>query len=181
MFHNRSATPARARHVVCLDLVRPPGPQEADEESRADRCRRLLSYARATGWGVSHVYQRTSGRRPRPIAGLEPLPSEPVYYRTGVSAFSSRAFGRAMRDQFDQQLVIVALSLSPTAVGTALAAHDQDIAVTLIGDTLSRDACDASGIEAIETIARALVAPFVQVRAVSDLIDQRRGLRLVQA
>ncbi len=86
-----------------------------------------------------------------------------------------------MRDQFDQQLVIVALSLSPTAVGTALAAHDQDIAVTLIGDTLSRDACDASGIEAIETIARALVAPFVQVRAVSDLIDQRRGLRLVQA
>ena len=86
-----------------------------------------------------------------------------------------------MRDQHDVELVIAALSLSPTAVGTALAAHDLDVAVALVGDTLSQDGIDASGVEAIETIARALVAPFVQVRAAEDYIDVRRGLRLVQS
>jgi len=86
-----------------------------------------------------------------------------------------------MREELTIELVILALSLSPAAVGTALAAHDQDIAVTLVGDTLSRDAVDASGVEAIETIARALVAPFVQIRSAEEFIDTRRGLRLVQA
>jgi len=127
------------------------------------------------------VYPRAGARPPRPLAGLEPLPSEPVYYRAGASAFSNRAFARAMRDQLTTELVILALNLSPTAVGTALSAHDQDLAVTLVGDTLSREACDAPGIEAIETIARALVTPFVKIRATEEFIDQRRGLRLVQA
>jgi hypothetical protein len=181
MFNIRSARSPSARHLLCLDLVRTVALHSGDEAIRVGRCRRLLTYARSTGWSVSHVYPRSAGRSPRPIAGLEPLPSEPVYYRTGASAFSNRAFGRAMRDQDDVELVIAALSLSPTAVGTALAAHDLDIAVALIGDTLSQDAIDASGVEAIETIARALVAPFVQVRATEDYIDARRGLRLVQS
>lgn len=140
-----------------------------------------MTFARSADWAVNHVYQRSGGRSPRPLAGLEPLPSEPVYYRTGASAFSNRAFSRAMREELTIELVILALSLSPAAVGTALAAHDQDIAVTLVGDTLSRDAVDASGVEAIETIARALVAPFVQIRSAEEFIDTRRGLRLVQA
>jgi hypothetical protein len=181
MFNVRSVHSTSARHLLCLDLVRAVAPPSAEAALRIGRCRRLLAYARSTSWSVSHVYPRSAGRSPRPIAGLEPLPSEPVYYRTGASAFSNRAFARVMRDQYDMELVIAALSLSPTAVGTALAAHDLDIAVALVGDTLSQDAIDASGVEAIETIARALVAPFVQVRATEDYIDARRGLRLVQS
>jgi hypothetical protein len=181
MFHVRSTRSTTARHLLCLDLVRTADAPTAEAEIRVGTCRRLLAFARASGWSISHVYPRGAGRAPRPIAGLEPLPSEPVYYRAGASAFSNRAFSRAVRDQLDMELVIAALSLSPTAVGTALAAHDQDIAVTLVGDTLKRDACDASGIEAIETIARALVTPFVKVRSTGELIDARRGLRLVQA
>jgi hypothetical protein len=181
MFNIRSVHSTSARHLLCLDLVRAVAPPSAEAALRIGRCRRLLAYARSTSWSVSHVYPRSAGRSPRPIAGLEPLPSEPVYYRTGASAFSNRAFARVMRDQYDMELVIAALSLSPTAVGTALAAHDLDIAVALVGDTLSQDAIDASGVEAIETIARALVAPFVQVRATEDYIDARRGLRLVQS
>ncbi len=179
MFQVQPLKGSTPRQLVCLDLVRAgePSPEEA---LRIGKCRRLLSFARSTGWAVSHVYKRAGGRSPRPLAGLEPLPSEPLYYRSGVSAFSNRTFARVMGDQLGAELVILALALSPTAVGTALAAHDQDIAVTLVGDTLSRDACDASGIEAIETIARALVAPFVQVRAADEFIDMRRGLRLVQ-
>ena len=89
-------------------------------------------------------------------------------------------FRRTIREGLDLELVILSLSLSSTSLGTALSAYDDDIAVTLIEDTLRPDAANASGLEAIETVTRALVAPFVQIRSVDDLIDQRRGLRLVQ-
>ncbi|HLK25048.1 MAG TPA: isochorismatase family protein [Caulobacteraceae bacterium] len=181
MFNAKPFNERSRRHLLCLDLSRDDAAPELEQEIRIGRCRRLLAFARSAEWPVSHVYPRAGGRSPRPVAGLEPLPSEPVYYRTGASAFSNRVFSRAMRDQYDTELVILALSLSPTAVGTALAAHDLDLGVALVGDTLSREGMDAPGIEAIETIARALVSPFVQVRATDDLIDVRRGLRLVQA
>jgi hypothetical protein len=181
MFHVRSGPAQTVRHLVCLDLVRSTGSPTAEAQARIDRCRRLLTYARTSEWAMSHVYPRTAGRSTKPLAGLEPLPSEPVYYRTGASAFSNRVFRRAVKEGLDLELVILSLSLSSTALGTALSAYDHDIPVTLIEDTLSPDAANASGLEAIETVARALVAPFVQVRRVEDMIDQRRGLRLVQA
>ncbi|HEX4199004.1 MAG TPA: isochorismatase family protein [Caulobacteraceae bacterium] len=180
MFHVRSGQAQGARHLVCLDLVQCAEARDLEAQSRVDRCRRLLTYARTAEWAMSHVYPHTAGRSTKPLAGLEPLPSEPVYYRTGASAFSNRVFRRSLQEAPDMELVILSLSLSSTSLGTALSAYDHDIAVTLIEDTLRPDAANASGLEAIETVTRALVAPFVQLRRVDDLIDQRRGLRLVQ-
>jgi hypothetical protein len=171
----------RARHLVCLDLVQLPEPPTAEAQTRIDKCRRLLTYARSSGWMVSHVFPHTAGRSTKPLAGLEPLPSEPVYYRTGASAFSNRVFRRSLEEGPELELVILSLTLASTSLGTALAAYDHDIAVTLIEDTIRQDAANASGLEAIETVTRALVAPFVQIRRVDELIDHRRGLRLVQA
>ncbi len=181
MFDLRSGHAQAARHLVCLDLVRFPEPPTTEAQARIDKGRRLLIYARACGWAMSHVFPHTAGRSTRPLAGLEPLPSEPVYYRTGASAFSNRVFRRALEEGPELELVILCLSLSSTSLGTALAAYDHDIAVILIEDTLRQDAANASGLEAIETVTRALVAPFVQIRRVEELIDPRRGLRLVQA
>ena len=181
MLHEQHRFRASERHLVCLDLVQRAEAPSAEEQLRIDKARRLIVFARAAGWTVSHVHPRTVGRSTRPLTGLEPLPSEPLYYRSGVSAFSNRAFSRVMKDRFDQQLVILALTLSSTSLGTALSAYDHDLAVTLVGDTLRADAANASGLQAIETVTRALVAPFVQIRSVGDLIDQRRGLRLVSA
>ncbi|HZC15355.1 MAG TPA: isochorismatase family protein [Caulobacteraceae bacterium] len=168
------------RHLVCLDLVRGARPLSPEAQLRIDRCRRLLTYARTTEWTISHVYPHTAGRSTKPLAGLEPRPIEAVYYRTGASAFSNRVFRHAVKEDPDLELVILSLSLSSTSLGTALSAHDHDIAVVLIEDTLRPDAANASGLEAIKTITHALVAPFVQIRKVDDVIDQRRGLRLVQ-
>jgi Isochorismatase family len=181
MFHARSGHAQTARHLVCLDLVRFSEPVTAEGQARIDKCRRLLTFARTSDWTISHVYPHTAGRSTRPLAGLEPLPSEPVYYRTGASAFSNRVFRRAIKEGPELELVILGLSLSSTSMGTALSAYDHDIAVTLIEDTILQDAANASGLEAIETVTRALVAPFVQIRRVDELIDHRRGLRLVQA
>jgi Isochorismatase family len=180
MFHIRPGQAQTARHLVCLDLVQSPEPPTPETQLRIDRCRRLLTYARNAEWAMSHVYPHTAGRSTRPLPGLEPLPSEPVYYRTGASAFSNKVFRRTLKEEPDLELVILSLSLSSTSLGTALSAYDHDIAVTLIEDTLRPDAANASGLEAIETVTRALVAPFVQIRRVDDLIDQRRGLRLVE-
>jgi hypothetical protein len=179
MFHIRPDSFPAARHLVCLDLVKADAPPPHQDRVRIDKCRRLLTFARAAGWLISHVYPRQAGRSTRPLEGLEPLPSEAVYYRTGASAFSNRVFRRAMKDQTDLELVIAALTLSSASLGTALSAYDQDIAATLVGDTLRPDEANASGLEAIQTVARALVSPFVQIRNVDDLIDERRGLRLV--
>jgi hypothetical protein len=180
MFDSESAT-GITRHLVCLDLVRGGTSPTPEEDARIGRCRRLLAYARASGWVVSHVYPRTTSRSARPLEGLAPLPSEPVYYRAGASAFSNRVFCRAIKEHYQTELVIMTLSLSSTALGTALSAHDRELPVTLIGDTLKGDEAEVSGLEAIQTVAHALVAPFVQIRAVGELIDQRRGLRLVEA
>jgi Isochorismatase family len=181
MFHARPGHARTARHLVCLDLVRSCEPPTDEAQARIDKCRRLLTYARSSGWTMSHVFPHTGGRSTKPLCGLEPLPSEPVYYRTGASAFSNRVFRRSLKEGPELELVILSLTLASTSLGTALSAYDHDIAVTLIEDTIGQDASNASGLEAIETVARALVAPFVQIRRVDELIDQRRGLRLVEA
>lgn len=181
MIHVLSDQAESPRHLVCLELVRGVEPLSPEVQLRIDRCRRLLTYARSADWTISHVYPHTAGRSTKPLAGLEPLPTEAVYYRTGASAFSNRVFRRSVTEDPDMELVILSMSLSSSSLGTALSAYDHDIAVTLIEDTLKPDAANGSGLEAIETITRALVAPFVLIRKVDDLIDQRRGLRLIQA
>ncbi len=176
---NAQAAPASTRHLVCLDLMRGAAEPTRDEAARIGRCRRMLAFARASGWVVSHVYPRSAQRSARPLEGLAPLTSEPVYYRSGPSAFSNRVFCRAIKEHYESDLVIMALSLSSAALGTALSAHDREMPVTLIGDTLGPN--NADGIAAVETIAHALVAPFVDIKPTEQLIDQRRGLRLVGA
>lgn len=165
------------RHLVCLDLIEQDPPPE---QRQIDPCRRLLAFARSAGWPITHIHPRMSGRRAaRPAPGLGPLPSEPVLYRGGASAFSNRSFDRTVKEQDGFELVILSFSLSSACLGTALCAYDLGLPVLLIEDALSNTSADIVGLEAIETVARSIVAPFVQVSAVDELIDPRRGLRLV--
>ena len=163
------------RRLLAIDLVREAAPACAEVQGRVDRCRRLLAYARAAGWAVSHVYPRGG----RPAAGVEPLLSESIYYRAGQSPFANRALKRSVRVGAERELVIMALSLSSAVLSAALSAHDLGVAVTLVGDTLQSGDEGAASLEAIETITHALEAPFVHVEAIDQLIDSRRGLHLV--
>jgi nicotinamidase-related amidase len=168
---------ATARHLVCLDLVEEAA--EADQR-RVDCCRRVLIFARSAGWTITHLHPKTAGSRaPRPLLGVGPLPTEPVLYRARVSAFSNRSFDRIVKEQTDAEMVILSLSLSSACLGTALYAYDLGVPVILVEDALSGSSEDLSGLEAIETVARSIVAPFVQVLRADDLIEPRRGLRLV--
>jgi nicotinamidase-related amidase len=170
-----NAAGAAARHLVCLDLVE--GLFEPDQR-RVDSCRRLLTFARSARWTITHMLAKTS-RPQRPLPGLGPLPTEPVLYRAGASAFSNRNFDRIVKELADGEMVILSFTLSSACLGTALYAHDLGVPVILIEDALSDNSRDRSGLEALETVARSIVAPFVQVLCAEDLIEPRRGLRLV--
>lgn len=178
-------TSTSPRHLVCLDLLRtdaqsfPPG-AEPGAAQRIRNCRRLLTYGRMVGWTITHVFDHTArSRRARAIEGLEPLQIEPVLYRTGVSAFSNRMFRESIEQSLEVELIILGLSLSSTCLATALAARDRGVAVALVEDIVSGSAGAAAGIDAIQTLSHSIAAPFLKIARTDELIDVRRGLRVV--
>jgi nicotinamidase-related amidase len=186
MTHTPSAPAARARHLVCLDLLMSElRPEVAGQAVRfrlpVENCRRMLAHARAGGWSVTHVHhQAQPGCSARPVEGLEPLPSEPVLYRTGVSAFSNRTFRRTVQEH-PAELVILGFSLSATCLATALTAHDWRLPVTLVEDAFQPSADDAPELHALQTVTQALAAPFVRMARTDSFAGPRRHLHLVSA
>ena len=176
---------APARHLVCLDLLQPKLGDNDDglignSGRRIQNCRRLLVYGRTMGWAITHVYDHTArSRHARAIPGLEPLQIEPVIYRTGVSAFSNRMFRENVERTLDVELILLGLSLSPTCLATALAARDRGVAVALVEDVVAGSPGVAAGIGAIQTLSHSIAAPFVKITRTDELIDSRRGLRVV--
>jgi nicotinamidase-related amidase len=185
MSYSAFAAAGRPRHIACLDLVEPldrgvAGARTADESRRVNNCRRILNFGRTMGWPISHVLDHTVRRRRlRAIDGLEPLQIEPVHYRTGVSALSNRQFRESVEDQVKVELVILSLSLSRSCLATALAARDRGVAVALVEDVVCGSSDAAAGIDAIQTLSHSLAAPLVTILQTNDLVDVRRGLRVV--
>lgn len=173
--------PARERLLVCLDLQQA---SVADREvSGPDRCvvncRRVLSHAREAGWRVVHVHSKQACPvEARPIEGLEPLTSEPLVYRTGISAFSSRVF-RQLVAGVACELVIIGYSMSSSCLATAMVAYDNDLAVTLVEDAVSSTPLDAVTRDALEVVARQIAKPFVGLTSTGDLLGQTRRLRVI--
>lgn len=177
--------PARGRApqdrlLVCLDL------QQASLDQRGgagpDRCivncRRLLNHARQEGWRIVHVHTRQASRRAaRPIAGFEPLPTEPVIYRTGLSAYSSSAF-RQMAES-GGEIVVVGYSLSAACIATALIAHDQGVGVTIVEDALSAAPMDPDIRYAMEAMSRQVGGPLMELTSTGALLGPVKLLRVV--
>ena len=142
-------------------------------------CRRVLSHARQAGWRVVHVHSKKACPiEARPIDGLEPLVSEPLVYRTGVSAFSSRAF-RQLVAGLACELVIIGYSMSSSCLATAMVAYDNDLAVTLVEDAVSATPLDAVTRDALEVVSRQIARPFVGLTSTGDLLGEARLLRVV--
>lgn len=152
--------------LVCLDLQR--GRQAGSATAPPlVQCRRLLSEARARRWPVLHVHDRSLAD-PRPIDGLEPRPTEPVFLRQGPSAFSNPNFRRAVH-ALGGPLALIGYSLCDTVLATAFAAADRALPVEVVSDAV----CPAEGAP-----SRALFAPLralgprVRLLAVDDLLFQ---------
>jgi nicotinamidase-related amidase len=122
--------------LICLDLQRGRLRAEGAEEV-IQACRRVLEAARARHWPILHVHRREPvSDHGRPIAGLEPLPSEAVYFRHGPSAFSNRGFRQAAR-ALGGPLALIGFSLADTVLATAFAAADRELPVDVIGEAVA--------------------------------------------
>ena len=169
---------ARERLLVCLDLQRSSVSGQGIDRCVVN-CRRVLSHARHSRWRVVHVHARNAcPDQARPIDGLEPLASEPLVYRSGVSAFSSRAF-RQLVAGLACELVIIGYSMSSSCLATAMVAYDNDLAVTLVEDAVSATPVDAVTRDALEVVSRQIARPFVGLTATGDLLGETRLLRAV--
>lgn len=123
--------------LVCLDLQRYRGSDKGAEQVLT-ACRRALEEARRRGWPVLHVHARPPGADTRPLPGLEPRPSEPVFLRRGPSAFSSPAFTQAALAT-GGPLALIGFALHDTVLATAFGAADRDLATEVVMDAVGTD------------------------------------------
>jgi nicotinamidase-related amidase len=176
----------RPRLLLCLDLQEAHAPQGEGEEAEAVRlrlinCRRILDHARAWGWNIVHVYRRhgpLSGLS-RPIEGLEPLPSEPVMARDGVSAFSCRSFDELVEGAHDAEIVLIGFCLASSCLATLFGAHDRGLSAVFVEDAVSAAVQADASQQALEPVVRSIVASFAQVMSTDQLIGRRGAPRLV--
>jgi nicotinamidase-related amidase len=172
---------ARERLLVCLDLQR--ASLAHRRTAGADRCvvncRRVLAHARQANWSVVHVHsKKEDAAEARPIEGLEPLLSEPLVYRTGISAFSSSAF-RQLVQGLTAELVIIGYSMSSSCLATAMIAYDEELPVTLVEDAVSATPLDPVTRDAMEVVSRQIARPFVSLTSTQALLGPVPRLRVV--
>jgi nicotinamidase-related amidase len=171
--------------LVCIDLQReyvvPGRPLYAAESAPVTEvCRRVLEHARADGWRVVHTQQRKpgdlfarTGNFGAPIEGLRPLISEPVFLRTGLSAFSNPDFAAEMRDAMGEDVYLIGFSLNHTCLATALAAVDLGLSVTIVEDAMGVAPCQGLGPRRASDIAGAILAPFARLAASDEVMALR--------
>lgn len=124
--------------LVCLDLQRYRHcGLKANTTLAASRW--ALEAARRRSWPVVHVHARPPGVDPRPLPGLEPRPSEPVFLRRGPSAFSNPAFAQAAQAS-GGPLALIGFALLDTVLATAFAAADRKLETQVVMDAVSAEA-----------------------------------------
>lgn len=159
--------------LVCLDLQRARlsgSPTAAARVTAA--CRRVLEQARARGWPVLHVHRReATSEDARPIAGLEPLPSEPVYLRPGPSAFSHPAFTRRAKG-LGGPLALIGFSMADSVLATAFAAADLQLPVEVLSDAVAVGERDDPDLRRALSTPLASLFPHCRLIAADDLLQE---------
>ena len=147
--------------LICLDLQRdyvvPGRPRYAPANAGVvEACRRVLAHARQAGWRVVHSQVRHETTPTlmfgAPIEGLQPLVTESVFFRSGLSAFANPAFATRLSEARGE-VYLIGFSLPDTCLATALGARDQGLSLTLIEDAIGAGAA-ASTAEAALAVLR---------------------------
>ena len=174
--------------LVCLDLQReyvvPGRPLYAVGAGRVvETCVAVLDHARAHRWRIIHVQRRQadglferSGYFGAPIEGLRPLISEPVFARSGLSAFCNADFGAEMRDAQGADVFVMGFSLNKACLATVFAAADMGLSVTVLTDATG--AGGASELEArqLRDAAERVLSPLARLATSGEVMDEGQAL-----
>jgi nicotinamidase-related amidase len=167
--------------LVCLNLNREyvtsgrplqcPGAASAALHARA-----CLSHARDLGWSVAHVQSRHSrlSQSPnfaRPIDGLEPLPSEPLFITPKRSALAHPELRARLTAERPLYVYMVGFSLALEGLATLFDAVDAGVALRIVDDAVASPAFgDRSGVE-MDRAALAIAASLSAVASTSELLQ----------
>jgi nicotinamidase-related amidase len=181
--------------LLCLDAlsVEPESDNDAvfgpgrPTETWSANAARLLAHGRAEGWSVAHVISRRPrpGEAPwRPVCGMTPAPSEPVYHREQPSAFSSPelcgAVERGARSPWGE-VVLCGVSVQGSCLATALDALRLKLRLTVAADAVLLAGAERSGLEGFLRLQSLGLAKSALRLASSDGLAQPwQRLRLVQ-
>lgn len=176
--------------LLCLDaLTLAPDSDVAARLSAPDRgwrtnAARLLAHAREQGWEIGHVISRRPrpGEAPwRPVEGLAPAPSEPVYHRGEPSAFASPELCAALTGPARPEVVLCGVSVRGSGLATALDALERGVRLTLAADAAWLSPTEHPGVEGLLRLQRLGHLPsLVRLAATETLMRPWRSLRVVR-
>jgi nicotinamidase-related amidase len=186
-FHASAPMPA----LLCIDLVReyadPGRPFHDDDNTRTlEACGDMLAYARAAGWTVIHsIIQRDAGlfrrggQHARPVDRLEPLASEQVYLRDGLSALSHPML-RRMAEGAGCEVYLIGFSLSHSLLSTVFDAASCGLRVSLVEEAVGATPVNGMTAAALKLTAKRLLAPFANFTTL-DALHGSGGPKVVAA
>ena len=177
--------------LLCLDAlsVAPESDNDGDagdipSDAWSANAARLLAHARSEGWSVGHVISRRPrpGEAPwRPVVGMAPAPSEPVYHREEPSAFSSPELCEAVARGDHSEVVLCGVSVQGSCLATALDALNLKLRLTVAADALLLAEAERAGLDGFLRLqSMGLAKSAVQVAPSEGLVQPWRRLRLVQ-
>ena len=144
----------------------------------------LLGHARGQGWAVGHVISRRPqpGQSPwRPLGGLSPDPSEPVYHRDQPSAFSSPELSRLLTGAARTEVVLCGVSTHGSALATALDALRLCVRLTIAGDAAWLPPAEREGLEGLLQLQRmGMAQTAVRLASTKALLRPWTRLRVLQ-
>ena len=177
--------------LLCLDAlsVAPDSDNDADGPARPDAAwsgaaARLLDHARGEGWAVGHVISRRPrpGETPwRPVAGMAPMPAEPVYHRGEPSAFSSPELCEALTRDHRVEVVVCGVSIQGSCLATALDALRLKLRLTVATDAVLLADAERTGLEGFLRLQRlGLTQSAIRLAPSDGLVQPWQRLRLLQ-
>lgn len=161
--------------LVCLDLQRArinDAISPASVARTAETCRQVLRRARHARWPILHVHRREPDPDgARPIPGLEPLPSEPIYVRSGPSAFSHPSFAQTAL-ALGGPLALIGFSLCDSVLATAFGGVERRLPIEILHDAVAVDAQDERTQRRAMTVPIMSLSPLCRMIASEELFQE---------
>jgi len=171
--------------LVCLDLQQEQqaaiSPAERERRQRCiESCQQVLAGARGLQWKVVHVHSSQGRPGPlsagaKPIPGLEPRPSEPIFYRQGVSAFASSAFQEYLKLVAAPQLILIGFSLDGSALFTSVNAQEVGVPVAVVRDAVDTPPVGLLGSDVVGSVLLDVIGAFTEILSADELFEKATG------
>lgn len=167
--------------LLCLNLnreyVTPGRPLFAEAGGSAAACARtLLNSARRRGWAVAHVQSRR-GRLAnaeafqRPIEGLEPLPSEPLFFVRHRSALAHLDLRARVSAERPPVVYLIGFTLAHEGLATLFDAADLGLSLRIVADAVASPPIGDRTATEIDRAALAIAASLSGVANSSEVFD----------